>query len=45
MMTWVNILAAVSRSATFTRSSGPWRLDTKPGMLAPKATPPGMSWT
>ena len=26
-------------------SSGPWRLETNPGMLGPKATPPGMSWT
>ncbi len=45
MMMWANILADSIRSSTFTRSSAPWRWVSNPGMVQPKATPPGMSWT
>ncbi len=42
---WAKSLADSIRSAIFTRSSAPWRWVSNPGMVQPKATPPGISWT
>lgn len=42
---WAKSLAESIRSAIFTRSSAPWRWVSNPGMVQPKATPPGISWT
>ena len=42
---WVNIRAESIRSEMRTRSSAPWGWVSNPGMVQPKATPPGMSWT